>query len=135
RRPAGVVGAGRPLSGRLPGRHRLRSPARRRRALHGGLRLAGGAPEPGAPGAAGLERELRHRHGGRGRAQHRAARPMTATPRNLLLGFVASLLVALLFQLVRLPELLAAARPAWPPLMLAYWALREPRISTLFPAF
>ncbi|SFF47189.1 rod shape-determining protein MreD [Fontimonas thermophila] len=59
---------------------------------------------------------------------------MTPT-RTLVLGFVASLLLALLLQLIRLPELLAAARPLWVPLILAYWALREPRISTLFPAF
>ena len=59
---------------------------------------------------------------------------MTPT-RNLVLGFFASLLLALLFQLIQLPELLAAARPMWVPLVLAYWALREPRISTLFPAF
>lgn len=59
---------------------------------------------------------------------------MTPT-RNLILGFLFSLLVALVFQLIKLPDLLAAARPAWVPLMLAYWALREPRIATLFPAF
>ncbi len=59
---------------------------------------------------------------------------MTST-RNLLLGFFASLLLALVFQLLRLPDLLAAARPLWVPLTLAYWALREPRISTLLPAF
>jgi rod shape-determining protein MreD len=55
--------------------------------------------------------------------------------RNLILGFLFSLLVAVVFQLIKLPDLLAAARPAWVPLILAYWALREPRISTLFPAF
>jgi len=55
--------------------------------------------------------------------------------RSLILGFFASLLIALLFQLIQLPDLLAAARPAWVALMLAYWALREPRVSTLFPAF
>lgn len=59
---------------------------------------------------------------------------MTPT-RNLILGFLFSLLVALVLQLIRLPDLLAAARPAWVPLILAYWALREPRISTLFSAF
>jgi rod shape-determining protein MreD len=59
---------------------------------------------------------------------------LTST-RALVIGFVASLLVAILFQLVRLPDALAAARPLWVPLMLAYWALREPRLSTLFPAF
>ena len=59
---------------------------------------------------------------------------MTST-RNLLLGFTASLLLAIVFQLVRLPDILAAARPLWVPLVLAYWALRESRISTLLPAF
>lgn len=52
-----------------------------------------------------------------------------------MLGFVASLLLAIVFQLIRLPDSLAAARPLWVPLVLAYWALRESRISTLFPAF
>ncbi|MDD3764834.1 MAG: rod shape-determining protein MreD [Nevskiales bacterium] len=55
--------------------------------------------------------------------------------RALYLGFLSSVLVALVFQLVELPDLLAAARPMWAPLILAYWALREPRISTLLPAF
>ncbi|HEY1076791.1 MAG TPA: rod shape-determining protein MreD [Fontimonas sp.] len=55
--------------------------------------------------------------------------------RTVLLGFTASLLLALLLQLIQLPELLAAARPLCVPLVLAYWALREPRISTLLPAF
>ncbi len=55
--------------------------------------------------------------------------------RSLLLGFTLSLLLALLLQLIRLPDMLAAARPLWVALMLAYWALREPRLSTLFPAF
>lgn len=59
---------------------------------------------------------------------------MTPT-RTLLIGFTASLLLAMLLQLVQLPELLAVARPLWVPLVLAYWALREPRISTLLPAF
>ncbi|MEQ1440201.1 rod shape-determining protein MreD [Fontimonas sp. SYSU GA230001] len=59
---------------------------------------------------------------------------MTPT-RNLILGFLLSLLVALALQLIRLPDVLAAARPAWVPLMFAYWALREPRLATLFPAF
>ena len=55
--------------------------------------------------------------------------------RNLVLGFIASLLLAMVFQLIRLPDMLAAARPAWVPLVLAYWALRESRISTLLAAF
>ncbi len=59
---------------------------------------------------------------------------MIAT-RGLYLGFTLSLLLALIFSLLELPDLLAAARPMWVPLMLAYWALREPRLSALFPAF
>lgn len=55
--------------------------------------------------------------------------------RAVMLGFIVSLLLALLLQLIQLPELLAAARPLCVPLVLAYWALREPRISTLLPAF
>lgn len=46
-----------------------------------------------------------------------------------------SLLAAVLLQLVELPGAIAAARPLWVPLTLAYWALREPRVSTLLPAF
>jgi rod shape-determining protein MreD len=49
--------------------------------------------------------------------------------------FLLSLLLALLLQLIRLPEALSAARPLWVALMIAYWALREPRISTLFTSF
>lgn len=55
--------------------------------------------------------------------------------RNLYLGFIVSMLLALLLQLVPLPDWLGAARPLWPALFLAYWALREPRISTLFSGF
>jgi rod shape-determining protein MreD len=49
--------------------------------------------------------------------------------------FWLSLLVALLLQLVALPESLTAARPLWVPLMLVYWALAEPRVPTLMAAF
>jgi rod shape-determining protein MreD len=55
--------------------------------------------------------------------------------RALYAGFFGSLLLAIILQLVELPNLLAAARPMWLPLLLAYWALREPRISVLLPAF
>lgn len=55
--------------------------------------------------------------------------------RGLYAGLLGSLLAAMLLQLIALPELLAAARPLWVPLVLSYWALREPRVSTLFPAF
>lgn len=59
---------------------------------------------------------------------------MTAT-RSLYGLFLLSLLLAMILQLMRLPEALAAARPLWVALMIAYWALREPRISTLFTSF
>lgn len=49
--------------------------------------------------------------------------------------FWLSLLVALLLQLVDLPDVIAAARPLWLPLMLVYWTLSEPRVPTLFAAF
>ena len=55
--------------------------------------------------------------------------------RNTYAGFLGSLVLALILQLIELPNLLAAARPMWLPLLLAYWALREPRISALVPAF
>ncbi len=58
------------------------------------------------------------------------------TPTRSLYGlFLLSLLLAMILQLMRLPEALAAARPLWVALMIAYWALREPRISTLFTSF
>lgn len=55
--------------------------------------------------------------------------------RSLYAGLFGSLLSAMLLQLIELPDLLDAARPLWVPLVLAYWALREPRVSTLFPGF
>src|SRR3546814_15417807 len=45
------------------------------------------------------------------------------------------LIGALVLQLVELPDSLSAARPLWMPLMLAYWALREPQLPALVPAF
>ncbi|MGH8455565.1 MAG: rod shape-determining protein MreD, partial [Stenotrophobium sp.] len=55
--------------------------------------------------------------------------------RTLNISFLLSLAAALLLQLVELPELLAAARPMWLPLVVAYWSLTEPRASTLLGAF
>lgn len=55
--------------------------------------------------------------------------------RTLFAGFLFSLLLALVLQVIVLPDWLAAARPLWIPLVLSYWALREPRISVLLPAF
>lgn len=49
--------------------------------------------------------------------------------------YLGSLLLALLLQLVQLPDFLAAARPLWLPLTLSYWALTEPRVSTLLGGF
>ena len=46
-----------------------------------------------------------------------------------------SLLLALLLQLVVLPDPLGAARPLWLPLIIAYWALMEPRVPILIVAF
>lgn len=55
--------------------------------------------------------------------------------RALVLVYSASLLLALLLQLIKLPDFLTAARPMWLPLVLAYWALTEPRVSALLGAF
>lgn len=57
------------------------------------------------------------------------------TLRGVYAGFLGSLVVGLVLQLIELPNLLAAARPMFVPLLLAYWALREPRVSALVPAF
>lgn len=57
---------------------------------------------------------------------------MTKTP---YASFWWSLLVALLLQLVQLPDAIAAARPLWLPLMLVFWALAEPRVPALLAAF
>lgn len=44
------------------------------------------------------------------------------------LAFAVSLVAALLLQLVELPESVAAARPLWLPLALAFWTLNDPRV-------
>ena len=51
--------------------------------------------------------------------------------RALHITYLLSLLVALLLQMVEMPDFLAGARPMWLPLMLSYWALTEPRVPTL----
>lgn len=51
------------------------------------------------------------------------------------LAFWLSLLCALLLQLIPLPSMLDLARPMWPPLMLGYWAMAEPRVPSVFAAF
>jgi len=55
--------------------------------------------------------------------------------RALYAAYLFSLLAAVMLQLVQLPDFLAAARPLWLPLMISYWALTEPRVSTLFGGF
>lgn len=55
--------------------------------------------------------------------------------RALHITYLMSLLIALLLQMVQLPEALAGARPMWLPLLLAYWALTEPRVPALAGAF
>lgn len=57
------------------------------------------------------------------------------SPQAVWLAFLLSLVCALVLQLVELPDALSAARPLWLPLMLAYWALREPQLPALIPAF
>jgi rod shape-determining protein MreD len=54
---------------------------------------------------------------------------------KLRLVFLASLTAALILQLMELPDLLAAARPLWLPLIIAYWALTEPRVPVLLGSF
>ena len=54
---------------------------------------------------------------------------------KLRLVFLASLAAALILQLMELPDLLAAARPLWLPLIIAYWALTEPRVPVLLGSF
>jgi rod shape-determining protein MreD len=49
--------------------------------------------------------------------------------------FSISLVVSVLLHLVLLPDMLSAARPLWLPLMIAYWALVEPRAPVLAGAF
>ena len=49
--------------------------------------------------------------------------------------FSLSLVVGLLLQLILLPDLLSPARPLWLPLLIAYWALVEPRVPVLVGAF
>ncbi|MGH8461556.1 MAG: rod shape-determining protein MreD [Stenotrophobium sp.] len=54
---------------------------------------------------------------------------------KLRLVFLFSMIAALWLQLIELPDLLAAARPLWLPLIIAYWALTEPRAPVLLGAF
>lgn len=51
------------------------------------------------------------------------------------LAFWASLLIALFLQLIVLPDSIAAVRPLWVPVVLAFWALQEPRVPVLVASF
>jgi len=51
------------------------------------------------------------------------------------LGYLASLVLALLLQIVELPEWLAIARPAWPLLVIGYWALYAPNAPVIASAW
>jgi rod shape-determining protein MreD len=51
------------------------------------------------------------------------------------LAFWLSLLVALFLQMIVLPDSVAAVRPLWIPLVLAFWALQDPRLPTLIASF
>jgi rod shape-determining protein MreD len=52
-----------------------------------------------------------------------------------LLGFVLSLFVALLLQMIALPDVLAPFRPLWLPLTLGYWALYATELPVLLVAW
>jgi rod shape-determining protein MreD len=60
---------------------------------------------------------------------------MIRSTRALFWMFSLSLVVGMLLQLVLLPNLLSSARPLWVPLLIAYWALVEPRVPVLLGAF
>ena len=57
------------------------------------------------------------------------------SPQAVWAAFLLSLLAGLMLQLVELPDSLSAARPLWMPMILADWALREPQLPSLVPAF
>ncbi|MDE2148817.1 MAG: rod shape-determining protein MreD [Gammaproteobacteria bacterium] len=51
-----------------------------------------------------------------------------------VLAYLTSLAVALILRLIALPEALAALRPLWLPMVLAYWALNAPERPNLLAA-
>ena len=57
------------------------------------------------------------------------------SPRAVAISYVLSLIIGLCLHLVVLPNALSAARPLFLPMILAYWALREPQLPALLPAF
>ncbi len=54
---------------------------------------------------------------------------------NGTLVFLGSLLLALILQIVQLPEWAALARPAWPLLVIGYWALCAPSSPAIVAAW
>jgi rod shape-determining protein MreD len=52
--------------------------------------------------------------------------------RDSFVGFFFMLLIAMILQLVQLPDLIAPARPLWVPMLLAFWTYMAPaRVSLL----
>lgn len=54
---------------------------------------------------------------------------------NGTLIFLGSLLLALMLQIVQLPEWAAMARPAWPLLVIGFWALYAPTSPAIAAAW
>lgn len=54
---------------------------------------------------------------------------------NGTLVFLGSLLLALMLQIVQLPEWAAIARPAWPLLVIGFWALYAPTSPAIAAAW
>lgn len=54
---------------------------------------------------------------------------------NATLVFLGSLLLALMLQIVQLPDWAAMARPAWPLLVVGYWALYTPAAPAIIAAW
>lgn len=54
---------------------------------------------------------------------------------SIQLGLLLGLTLAVLLQLIALPDWLRLARPYWLPLVLSYWALSEPRAASLLGGF
>lgn len=54
---------------------------------------------------------------------------------NGTLMFLGSLLLALMLQIVQLPDWAALARPVWPLLVIGYWALYAPTAPAILAAW
>lgn len=54
---------------------------------------------------------------------------------NGSLAFLGSLLLALILQIIQLPDWAALARPVWPLLVLGYWALYTPGAPAIAAAW